>query len=177
MCATKIKYERGRITIGEGVERYILIPMRAYTEIINSLVRLVGDAAGAPLYMLGKGIGHGLAEELRKRMEGKEASVEEFVKVYAGYLEELGFGRIEVKEFTGDSATIYMYEPPSMAGIKLVNGEAKTWLDKGKKICHLEAGMMAAAFEDYLGGKYRGMEVEHGSTDNPYCVIKVVKQG
>lgn len=50
VCAAKIKYERGRITIGEGVERYILIPMRAYTEIINSLVRLVGDAAGAPLY-------------------------------------------------------------------------------------------------------------------------------
>ena len=176
MTAAKITYTEGRITIGGGAERYILLPLRAYAAIIDCMVRIAGSGAGAPLYFLGKNIGRGLAEELRARMEGREATVEEFVKVYAEFLEELGFGKIEVKEFDEKSATIRMAEPPSMAGISLVNGEARKLLEGGKKICYLEAGMMAAAFEDYLGGRFRAYEVERGTLENPYCVIRVERE-
>ncbi len=165
----------GKITIGEGGERYILIPMRAYVEILNAMYDLVGDAAGAPLYYLGKKIGLGLVEELKRRMKDKEQSIENLIKEYTRYLEELGFGKIEILEFSDRHATIRMLSPPSMAGIKLVDGTAEKLLKQGKKICYLETGMIAAAFEGVLGGKFRAVEKERGSIDNPYCVIEVAR--
>lgn len=178
MCALHITYdkEHGRVTIGKGHERYIIIPMRAYAAIIDAVVGVVGvNAAGALLYYLGKRIGRGLAEELRARMEGKKADTQEFVKTYAAYLEELGFGKVEVEEVTENSATIVMREAPSLAGIKAVHGKAEEMLSRDK-ICYLEAGMMAAAFEDYLGGRWRGVEVKHGGLEDPCCVIRVTRE-
>ncbi len=173
--AVNLTLQNGKITIGGGEERYILIPMRAYVEILNAMYELVGDAAGAPLYYLGKKIGRGLVEELKKRMEGKEQNIENLIKEYARYLEELGFGKIEVLEFNDKHATIKMLSPPSMAGIKLVDGAAEKLLKQGKKICYLETGMIASVFEGVLGGKFRGVEKERGSLDDPYCVIEVVR--
>ncbi|BEP17804.1 hypothetical protein PYJP_11560 [Pyrofollis japonicus] len=107
----------------------------------------------------------------------EEANVENLVKEYAGLLEELGFGKIEIAEFDSKHAVIKMKNPPSMAGIALVKGSAEKLLLQGKKICHLEAGMMAGAFEEVLNAKYQGLEKEHGSVDDPYCIIEVKKIG
>ncbi len=171
----RITFQNGKITIGEGEERYILIPMRAYVEILNTMHKLVGEAMGAPLYYLGKKIGRGLVEELSKRMQGKEQNIKSLVEEYVEYLEKLGFGKIEVLEVSDNHATIKMLSPPSMAGIKLVGGVAEELLKQGKKICYLETGMMVAVFEEILGGKFRGIEKEHGSLDNPYCIIEVTR--
>ncbi len=170
---------KGELHIAHGKERYILIPMRAYAAIIDAIVGLVGDAAAGPLYYLGKRIGKGLVEELRNRLQERHeaANVENLIKEYAGFLEELGFGKIDVKEFNSEHAVIHMHSPPSMAGISLINGKAAELLQKGKKICYIEAGMIAAVFEEIIGGKFQGRELEHGTLDNPYCVIEVRKMG
>ncbi len=173
-----LQMDKGEIHIGKGKERYILIPMRAYAEIINTMFDLVGATAGGPLYYLGKRIGHGLVEELVHRMnEAHEAkNIENLVKEYAKFLEELGFGKIEVKEFNDQHAVIYMHSPPSMDGARLVDGTAEKLAKEGKKICYLEAGMIAGVFEKILGGRFQGIEKEHGTLDNPYCVIEVRRQ-
>ncbi len=175
----RIDKAKGELHIAQGKERYILIPMRAYAAIIDAMVSLVGDAASGPLYYLGKRIGKGLVEELKSRLQkdSKEANIENLIKEYAKFLEELGFGKIDVKEFNSEHAVIYMHSPPSMAGIALVDGKAAELLQKGKKICYIEAGMIAAVFEEIIGGKFQGRELEHGTQDNPYCIIEVRKMG
>jgi len=175
----ELEETRGEIHLRGGQERYILIPMRAYAEIVNTMFDLVGQTAGGPLYYLGKRIGQGLVEELVKRMEeAHEArNVENLVKEYARFLEELGFGKITIEEFDSSHAVIRMENPPSMAGAALVDGAVEKLARGGKKVCYLETGMIAGVFEKILGGKYQGVEREHGTPENPYCVIEVRKQG
>ena len=171
----RMRLESGEIHIGSGKERYILIPMRAYAEIINTMFDLVGQTASGPLYYLGKRIGHGLVEELARRLdeEQKEKNVGNLVEAYAKFLEQLGFGRIQVKEMDDKHAVMEMESPPSMAGIAVVDGTAEKLAKEGKKICYLEAGMIAGVFEKILGGRFQAVEKEHGTLDNPYCVIEV----
>ncbi len=162
-----------------GKERYIIIPLRAYAEIINSFASIVGEAVGGPLTFLGKRIGYGLVEELQHRLSEshKQANVENLVREYAKFLSELGFGKIEVKEVGEDHAIVYMHSPPSMDGIRVADDKVLEMLKKGKKICYLEAGMIAGVFEKIIGGKFRAFEVERGDLENPYCVIRVEKVG
>ena len=174
---SEMEVKAGEIHLAGGEERYIILPMRAYAAIIDALYNVTGEAVGGPLYFLGKKIGKGLVEELRRRMSAahEEYNIENLVKEYARFLEELGFGKIDVREFDDQHAVIYMHSPPSMAGIRIVDGGPEKLLKAGRKICHIEAGMMAAVFEEILGGKFQGRELEHGTLDNPYCVIEVRK--
>ncbi len=174
-----LKLEKGELHIGSGKERYILIPMRAYAEIINTMFELVGQTAGGPLYYLGKRIGQGLVEELTKRMNeaNEEKNIENLIKEYAGFLEELGFGKIEILEFNDNHATIRMESPPSMAGIAVADGIAEKLVREGKKVCYLETGMVAGVFEKILGSRFQGIEKEHGTVENPYCIIEVRRVG
>jgi predicted hydrocarbon binding protein len=171
----ELHIEKGEIHLGQGKERYILIPMRAYAEIVNTVFDLVGAAAGGPLYYLGKRIGYGLVEELVHRMEEADEAknIGNLILEYAKFLEELGFGKIDIVEFNDKHAVIRMMSPPSMAAAKLVNGATEKLIQEGKRVCYLETGMIAGVFEKILGGKFQGIEKEHGSLDDPYCVIEV----
>ena len=176
--ALELKAEKGKIFIAGGKERYIIIPLRVYDAIIDAIVSITGPAAGGPLYFIGKKIGEGLVEEIVRRMDvkGVEKNVGELIKTYIEFLEQLGFGKIELVEFNEKHAVIKMLEPPSMTGLELVGGKAMNHFKGGGKMCYLEAGMLAAVFEKILGKKYRAYEVEHGTLDNPFCTIRVEEQ-
>ncbi len=167
-----VTYEKGELRIAGGTERYILIPLRAYAAIIEGMRKLVGEGAGGALYFVGRMIGRGLVEEILRRMDEKslERNVENVIKTYVQFLEELGFGKIEILEIGTDHAKIKMYSPPSMVGLKIIVGEIKA---VGGHVCHLERGMIAAVFEEVLKRPYRGVEVEHGTYEDPYCTIVV----
>lgn len=166
---------KGELVFHDAKERVIIIPRRAYAAILDALIDIAGPGASGPLYRIGKRIGEGLLGEMKSLMEQEhmKMNIENTVKTYIDLLESLGFGKIEIVDLNGKSATIKMYEPPSMTGIASIDGKALEHLKRGGRICFIEAGMIAAVFEGILGGKFRGVELEHGDLENPYCIIKV----
>ncbi len=163
--ASKLVVRNGMLTLGEGEERYILIPMRAYAAIIDAIVGLVGDAAAGPLYYLGKRIGKGLVEEMETRIGGSR-DPEEIVKAYVELLRELGFGSVELVEMRGGELVVRMEDAPSLASRRLVGRGSS------RGACHLERGMLAAVLEEVTGEKYLAYEEEQGLNGGaPYCVI------
>ncbi len=166
---------KGKLVLQDSDERVIIIPRRAYAAILDAIIEIAGPGASGPLYRIGKRIGEGLLGEMKTLMEQehRKMNIEDTVKTYIELLESLGFGKIEIVNLNSKSATIKMHEPPSLVGIRRIDGKALEHLQRGGRICFIEAGMIAAVFEGLLGGKFRGMEIEHGDLDNPYCIIKV----
>jgi len=164
----ELEETRGEIHLRGGQERYILIPMRAYAEIVNTMFDLVGQTAGGPLYYLGKKIGRGLVEEMERLLAGR-SSLEDVVREYARYLGQLGFGRVEVLGLRGDYAKLRLVNPPSMVG-----GVARS-IGKGGSsgVCHLERGMLAAVLDAMTGAPHVAREVGHGVEPEPYCLVEV----
>jgi len=174
----RLRLERGGLYIGSSRERYILIPMRAYAEIINTMFELAGKTAGGPLYYLGKNIGRSLAKELLRRAEKTaKKTLPGIVEEYARLLEELGFGKVRVLEASNNHSVILMENTPSIAGAALADGAAERLARGDGKICYLEAGMAAGVLEELLNTRFHGAEVEHGTPERPYCVIEVRKAG
>ncbi len=155
-------------------ERFIIIPLRSYGAIIEAMRDLVGDMAAGPLYYLGKKIGLGLVDEVSKRV--KRATVEEVARALDRLLEELGFGSISIIDAGEDTATLKLYSPPSMIGMRIVAGRERSVGGGGSRgFCHLERGMMAAVFERLLGRRVRVLEAGHGEEGGkPYCIVKLV---
>ena len=166
---------KGKLVFHDSDERAIIIPRRAYAAILDAIIDIAGPGASGPLYRIGKRIGEGLLGEMKTLMEQehRRMNIEDTVKTYIELLESLGFGKIEIVDLGDESATIKMYEPPSMTGIRKIDGKVLEHFKRGGRICFIEAGMIAAVFEGLLGGKFRGVEVEHGGLDDPYCIIKV----
>ncbi len=163
--ASKLVVKDGMLTLGEGTERYILIPMRAYAAIIDAMVSLVGDAASGPLYYLGKRIGKGLVEEMETRLEGS-SNPEEIVRAFVELLRELGFGRVELVEMRGSELVVRMEDAPSLMSRRMLGHGAS------RGACHLERGMLAAVLEAITGEKYVALEEDQGlDGEKPYCVI------
>ncbi|ALL00369.1 hypothetical protein Pyrde_0319 [Pyrodictium delaneyi] len=178
MVATSIRLSEGELRIGEGNERYILIPMRAYAEIVASFFDLVGVAAGGPLYYLGKRIGHGLVEELENRLrEGvTRRELTDVIMVVAKLFEELGFGTIEVNAVDKTRIILKMKNPPSLAGTRYVQGIFDKLKSSNMHVCYLEAGMIAGSLEKILGKRFRAREVESKiDGDSMYCFIEVTE--
>ncbi len=153
--------QAGQILIDN--ERIIIVPARAYGAIVGAIYDLVGSAAAAPLYYLGKKIGAGLVEEIKSRLGGaadKRRVLEEYIRL----LEQLGFGKVQILEFEPARALVRLVEPPSMY----------VSLPKGLHgACHIERGMMVAVLDAVTGLRHRAREVEHGYEPVPYCVIEV----
>jgi len=162
--AKELRLEQGKLTIAGGKERYVLVPLRIFAEIYNTLEDVVGTGAGAVAYMMGKRIGKGLAEELIRRTGGSsdlKHNVEKLIEL----LSELGFGRFELVEADGKRFVIRMYEGPTSEFIK----------NTGKASCHLERGLIAGVLEEVLGCKCMARETKCRSAGSPYCEIVVEK--
>jgi predicted hydrocarbon binding protein len=170
--ANRLDMRDGVLTVAGGTERYILIPLRAYEAIIDAMRGLVGDAAAGPLYFLGKKIGRGLVEEVERLLQGRR-DLDTVIKVYANYLSELGFGQVEILRMEGDEAVIKLIPPPSLEGMKLAGGIKALGKGKQRGVCHLERGMLAAVLDVVTGRSHIALELEHGETPAPYCVITV----
>ena len=166
--AEKLTHHRdGTLSLGGG-ERYILVPLRAYAAIINAVHELTGPAAGGPLYYIGKNIGEGLTEELRRGGGGDWRSL---VKNYIELLQGLGFGEIEVRELTDDRVVFYMRSPPSAAGARLLGGAAHQLRDRGK-VCYIEAGMIAGVLSKLLGRRVVARQLRGGEGEEEGCLIE-----
>jgi len=168
--ADRLSLEDGRLTIAGSEERYILIPLRAYEAIIDAMTGLAGEAAAGPLYYLGKRIGRGLVEDL-KRLLGGNRSLEGIVREYARYLAQLGFGRVEVEELRGSYARVKLISPPSLAAAAA--GAQVLGRGRQRGVCHLERGMLAAVLDALTGRHHMAVEKEYGFEPEPYCVIEV----
>ncbi len=143
-------------------ERIIIVPARAYGAIVWAIYDLVGPAAAAPLYYLGKKIGMGLVEEVKSRLGGKvkrRRILEEYIRL----LEQLGFGKAQILKFEPTRALVKLIEPPSMC-VSLPQGLHGA--------CHIERGMMVAVLDAVTGLRHKAREVEHGYEPVPYCIIE-----
>jgi len=158
----------------QGGERLILVPLRSYGAIIEAMRELVGDMAAGPLYYLGKKIGYGLVETVKSRAPG--GGIVDVTRALDRVLEELGFGSIYILDAGEETATLKLVDPPSMVGMEIVAGKARS-VGQGtnRGYCHLERGMIAAVYEKLLGRRVRVLETESGwSSGRPYCVLKMI---
>ncbi|HID66309.1 MAG TPA: hypothetical protein EYP32_05715 [Aquificaceae bacterium] len=165
----ELRFEKGELTIADGKERYILIPLRAYGALYNSIEKIVGDAVSGILYVAGKDIGRGLAEEVKRRMDERKASgLEELARDAVKLLEELGFGKIELVESSPEKFVVRMYSSATSMHAK-----------KGKAVCHLERGMLVGIAESILGKRYVAKEVKCRAKGDDYCefIIMESKRG
>ncbi|NOZ89073.1 MAG: hypothetical protein GXO15_04025 [Crenarchaeota archaeon] len=156
-------------------ERLIVLPLRSCGAMIEAIRDLVGDMAAGPLYYLGKRIGQGLVNEVSKRVKGK-GRVEDVAHAVGDLLEELGFGKISIIDADNETATLKLYSPPSIIGMRLVSGKEKS-IGGGtsRGFCHLERGIIAAIFEEILGRRVKVLEAEAGEeSGKPYCTLKLI---
>lgn len=160
-----LKFEKGELTIANGSERYILIPLRAYGALYDSIEEIVGDAVSGVLYAAGKSIGRGLAEEIKRRMDERKVSgLEELARDAVKLLEELGFGKVELVESRPEKFIVRMYSSATSVHAR-----------KGKAVCHLERGMLAGIAEDIMGKHYVAREVKCRAKGDPYCEFIIME--
>ncbi|HIP85658.1 MAG TPA: hypothetical protein EYH17_03315 [Pyrodictium sp.] len=160
-----LRFEKGELTIAGGSERYILIPLRAYGVLYNSIEKIVGDAVSGILYVAGKDIGKGLSEEIKRRMDERRASgLEELARDAVKLLEELGFGKVELVESNPQKFVVRMY-----------SSATSMYAKKGKTVCHLERGMLVGIAENIMGKRYVAKEVKCRAKGDAYCEFVIVE--
>ena len=161
----ELKFEKGMLTIAGGTERYILIPLRIYGALYNSIEKIIGDAVAGVLYVVGKNIGKGLAEEVKRRMNERGVSgLEELASDAVKLLEELGFGKVELVESSSEKFVVRMYDSATSVHAQ-----------KGKAVCHLERGMLAGIAEEIMGKHYIAKEVKCRAKGDPYCEFIIME--
>ncbi len=152
------------LRIGDGSERYLIIPARIFGIMYEVTYRLVGHGVAGILYMIGKEVGKGLIEEISHRLESKgikepaQAAKELFT-----FLSDIGFGNVVLTSIDESKAVIRMFNSPTSSSIS----------NCSRPSCHLERGILAGAAEAFLRKKCRAVEVKCRCLGNPYCEFVV----
>ena len=150
----------GLIRIGEGNERYLIIPIRAFGAMYEVTYRLVGHGVTGLLYLVGKEIGRRLLEEVRYRLKAKEIKTPEATaKELFSFLSDLGFGRVELVSLEDSKAVVRIYDSPTSSSVSKCE----------RPVCHLERGILAGAAEAFFGVKCVANEVKCRCLGSNYC--------
>jgi uncharacterized protein len=127
------------------------IPLLLYRSLrIIGMRHILGESAGATLYMMGKQIG--------AMFEARD--VDEFKK----QVMELKVGIPELEEVDEDHVTVKLYECITCAGFSYT----------GEMFCDMESGIVAGLLEGVYGRKARSTQTKSWSMGYNYCEFEVL---
>jgi len=156
----RLEMSGGKLRIGKGEERYLILPARFFGAVYESVRRLVGSGVSGLLYYVGKEVGKGLLEEIRYRLETKGITGPEgTARELFSFLSDLGFGKVELVSISEGEAVVRIHESPTSSTLSKCEGPS----------CHLERGLLAGAAEAFFNVRCVAKEVKCRCLGHPYC--------